>query len=158
MKPDHGRWMFSLIYLLTVVGLFFVLQSLFLRNPIADVSYNDFANEIRAGHIEEVQVGDLKYVGKLKSGSRKPNEPRMISTGRLPGVDEMPLIDEMQKQNVRIYGRAQAQSWWALLLPWLLPILLIAAIYTYGMRRMAGRGSPLTFGLMIILVQEGETL
>src|SRR5919204_517230 len=141
-----GRWFFSLLYLLTVFSLFFMLQSTFLRNPTTDFSYNVFSNEVRAGHIDEVQVGDLKYVGNLKSGVKKPNEPQIISTGRLPGIDDRSLVDEMQKQNVHIYGRIQSQSWWVLLLPWVLPILLIASIYVYSMRRMTGRGSPLTFG------------
>ena len=141
-----GRWFFSVLYLLTIFGLFVMLQSVFIRNPATDLSYNEFVDEIRAGHIAEVQVGDLKYVGKFKSGVKNPNEPQTISTGRLPGIDDRALIDEMQKQNVRIYGRMQSQGWWMLLLPWLLPILIIAAIYGYGMRRMTGRGSPLTFG------------
>ena len=141
-----GRWFFSVLYLLTIFGLFVMLQSVFIRNPATDLSYNEFVDEIRAGHIAEVQVGDLKYVGKFKSGVKNPNEPQTISTGRLPGIDDRALIDEMQKQNVRMYGRMQSQGWWMLLLSWLLPILIIAAIYGYGMRRMTGRGSPLTFG------------
>ena len=141
-----GRWFFSVLYLLTIFGLFVMLQSVFVRNPATDLSYNEFVDEIRAGHIAEVQVGDLKYVGKFKSGVKNPNEPQTISTGRLPGIDDRALIDEMQKQNVRMYGRMQSQGWWMLLLSWLLPILIIAAIYGYGMRRMTGRGSPLTFG------------
>src|SRR5438132_1600043 len=117
MEPQtKGRWIFSLIYLLTVFGLFFVLQSLFLPDNTVDVSYNEFANEIRAGHMAEIQVGDVKYVGKLKSGVKTPKEPQTIATGRLPGIDDRVLIDEMQKQNVHIYGRVQSQSWWALLL------------------------------------------
>jgi hypothetical protein len=100
---------------LTVFGLFLIFQSVFTRNPAIDVFCNDFANEIRAGHIAQVQVGDIKYEGKFKSGVKKPNEPQTISTGRLPGIDDRPLIDEMQKQNVHIYDRMQSQSWWALI-------------------------------------------
>jgi cell division protease FtsH len=130
-----------------MLGLFVILQLVFVRNPTTDVSYNDFANEIRAGHIAEVQVGEIKYIGKFKTGVRKANEPQSISTGRLPGIEERPLIEEMEKQNVHIYGRVQTPGWWTLLLPWLLPILLFVGIYGFGMRRMmAGRGSPLTFG------------
>src|SRR3990167_4676268 len=141
-----SRWIFSFLYLLTVFGLFVALQSLFIRNPTAEVSYDDFAREVRAGHIAEVEVGELKYVGKFKSGVKSPKEPQTISTGRLPGIDDRTLIDEMEKRDVRIYGRMQSQSWWALLLPWLVPVLLIMAIYSYALRRMTGRGSPLTFG------------
>src|SRR6516164_6219650 len=148
MKTEtKGRWLFSIFYLVTMLGLFVVLQLVFVRNPITDVSYNDFANEIRAGHIAEVQVGEIKYIGKFKSGVRKGNEPQSISTGRLPGIEERPLIEEMEKQNVHIYGRVQTPGWWTLLLPWLLPILLFVGIYGFSMRRMmTGRGSPLTFG------------
>ena len=148
MKTEtKGRWLFSIFYLVTMLGLFVILQLVFVRNPITDVSYNDFANEIRAGHIAEVQVGEIKYIGKFKSGVRKGNEPQSISTGRLPGIEERPLIEEMEKQNVHIYGRVQTPGWWTLLLPWLLPILLFVGIYGFSMRRMmTGRGSPLTFG------------
>src|SRR5262245_43536121 len=142
---SKGR-LFSLLYVLAIFGLFFLFQSVLGGNTAADVSYNEFVSEVRAGHIEEAQVGDLKYVGKFKPGIKKPNEPQTIATGRLPGVDDRGLVDEMQKQNVRVYGRMQSQSWLALLLPWVLPILFFAMIYGYGMRRMTGRGSPLTFG------------
>jgi cell division protease FtsH len=141
---SKGR-LFSLLYVFAIFGLFFIFQSIG-GNTAVDVSYNEFVSEVRAGHIDEAQIGDLKYAGKFKPGVKKPEEPQAISTGRLPGVDDRALIDEMQKQNVRMYGRIQSQSWWALLLPWVLPILFFAMIYGYGMRRMTGRGSPLTFG------------
>jgi cell division protease FtsH len=141
-----SRWLFSLFYILTMVGLIFVVQSVLLRKPTAEVSYDEFANEIRAGHIAEVQIGDAKYLGKFKPGIKKSNETQTISTGRLPGIDDRALVDEMQKQSVRIYGKAESQSSWPLVLSWALPILLIAAIYGFVMRRMTGRGSPLTFG------------
>src|SRR5215475_1930516 len=117
MKTEtKGRWLFSIFYLITMLGMFVILQLVLVRNPTADVSYNDFANEIRAGHIAEVQVGEIKYIGKFKTGVRKANEPQSISTGRLPGIEERPLIEEMEKQNVRIYGRVQTPGWWTLLL------------------------------------------
>jgi cell division protease FtsH len=148
VKPHtKAQVFFPLLYILATFGLVFALQSLFIREATIDVSYGDFRNEIRAGHIAEVQVGDLKYLGKFKSGVKSANEPQTISTGRLPGIDDRALVEEMEKQNVRFYGRMQSQSWWAQLIPWLLPILFILAIYGYGIRRMAGgRGSPLTFG------------
>jgi cell division protease FtsH len=148
MKPDaKGRLFFSLLYVLATFGLFFALQTLFIRESVIEASYNDFRNEIRAGHIAEVQVGDLKYVGKFKSGVKSATEPQTITTSRLPGIDDRALIEEMEKKNVRFYGRMQSQSWWVQLVPWLLPILFILVIYGYGVRRMAGgRGSPLTFG------------
>src|ERR1051325_11404860 len=145
MTAQSKSRLFSVLYVVAIFGLFFLFQSIG-GNTAADVSYNEFVNEVRAGHIDEAQVGDLKYVGKLKSGVKKPDQPQVISTGRLPGVDDRILIDEMQKQNVRIYGRMQSQSWWMLILPWVLPILFFAMIYGYGMRRMTGRGGPLTFG------------
>src|SRR5438477_11589533 len=117
---SKGR-LFSLLYVFVIFGLFFIFQSIGGITAV-DVPYNEFVSEVRAGHIDEAQIGDLKYVGKFKPGVKKPEEPQAISTGRLPGVDDRALIDEMQKQNVRMYGRMQSQSWWALLLPWVLPI------------------------------------
>src|SRR5262249_14684767 len=96
---SKGR-LFSILYVVALFGLFFVFQSVG-GNTAVDVSYNDFVGEVRAGHIDEAQVGALKYVGKFKPGVKKPNEPQAISTGRLPGVDDRALIDDMQKHNVR---------------------------------------------------------
>jgi hypothetical protein len=114
---------------LTVFGLFLIFQSVFTRNPAIDVSCNDFANEIRAGHIAQVQVGDIKYEGKFKSGVKKPNEPQTISTGRLPGIDDgrslMKCKNKMCTSTIVCNRKAGGRSF----LPWLLPILLIAAIY-----------------------------
>ena len=53
-----NRWIFSFVYLLTVFGLFLLFQSLLLRTPSAEVSYDDLVREIRAGRIAEVEVGE----------------------------------------------------------------------------------------------------
>src|SRR5579862_5740873 len=143
---SKGQIVFTIFYLLALFGFIYGLQSLFNNQATQWVSYNDFRKEVRAGHIADVDMGVTKYVGKFKPGIKDAKAPPTISTGRLPGIDDRSLLDDMEKQNVQIYGHIQSESWWVALMPWLLPILLIALIYGYGVRRMTGMRGPLTFG------------
>lgn len=61
----RGRLFFSLLYVLATFALLYALQTFTMRESAIEVPYNDFRNEIRAGHIAEIQVGDLKGMDRV---------------------------------------------------------------------------------------------
>jgi cell division protease FtsH len=115
-------------------------------SPTKEVSYSEFMDELHAGHFSEVDVSDRTLTGKPRDA--KATDSGAVATVRLPAVDDHDLLKELQDAHVKISGQFEAHSVWIdVLLSWMLPILLIASIYGYGMRRMNQvGGNALTFG------------
>jgi cell division protease FtsH len=110
-------------------------------------SYSEFLDEVRAGHVIEVEVKDKSLTGKLKSAS--PSEVAgTIMAVRLPAVDDRDLLKELEDRHIKISGRFESTTWVDALFSWLIPLMLLVGIYGFAMRRMtqAGGGNALTFG------------
>jgi cell division protease FtsH len=138
-----------LLYLLLIAAILYVIPSFFATSRPKEVSYNEFVSELRAGHIIEVNITERELIGILKDDpAKKPEGQQKIHASRLPGMDETALIKDLQDHQVKFSGRIEARAGWLeTALSILLPFLLIALIFGYGMRR-AGQapGEALTFG------------
>jgi cell division protease FtsH len=113
-----------------------------------EISYSDFLSEVRAGHVAEVQIKDRMLVGALKpdKNAKQDTAAKMISTSRLPGIPETELVKELDAQHVKFSGSIESGSGWiAALLIWLVPLLLLGAMFLGGMRRL-GQSAAMTFG------------
>src|SRR3989442_6957688 len=135
------QFRFSAFYLLAALLALYIFQVLIATPQTRKVSYTDFIAEVRAGHVAEVKITSTELIGLLKEDAAKQKQTRLISTTRLPGIDESPLVKELEAQAVKLTGTIQVRSWWAeFLISWLLPLALLFAFYGYGMWR--GRGGP----------------
>jgi cell division protease FtsH len=134
---------------LTVVALAWLVHALFTLpgTAVKNVSYSEFLDELRAGHLTEVEVDDRTLMGTVKPAD-KSAQPRVITAVRLPGIDDRDLVKEFEERHVKLTGRFESRSGWLdLLLSWLLPLLLIASVYGFGMRSLTqAGGNALTFG------------
>ncbi len=148
-KLKMWPWRSSLLYLLILAAVLYLTQGLFTAPRPKEVSYNEFVSEIRAGHMVEVNITERELIGILKDDpAKKPEGEQKISASRLPSMDETALLKDLEAQQVKFSGRIEARaSWLEMALSILLPFLLIALIFGYGMRR-AGQapGEALTFG------------
>jgi cell division protease FtsH len=101
---------------------------------------------VRAGHVRTVKVTEREFVAALKTDPGR-RQRELIVTTRLPGIDETGLIKELEARGVDLAGQIETRPWWIeLLVSWLLPLLVLGAIWGYGMRRMAQGAGPLSFG------------
>jgi len=147
---------FSAVYLFAGLLALYVFQ-LFVASPAARrVSYSEFAAEARAGRLAEVNVTSTEWVGVLKEDAAKQKGVRVLTASRLPGIDESPLVRDLEAQNIKLTGTVQVRSWWSeFLLAWLLPLLLLFGFYGYGMWRVnQGPGSPLSFGKARVKIRD----
>jgi cell division protease FtsH len=145
------QWKFTLGYLIWVVIMIWVMRSMFTGPQPREMSYSDFLEQIKLGHLQEVQIGERQLVGVLKpeetKGKKGSAANSHIVCTRIPGLDTAPLVQELAAQHVKYSGKIPAPSWWTGLLIGWGPLLLLFGIYFYAMRRMQkGGGGPLNIG------------
>jgi len=147
---------FSAIYLLVGFLALYLFQ-IWVAAPVTRrVPYSEFAAEARAGHLAEVNVTATEWIGLLRDEAAKQKGARLLTATRLPGIDESPLVRDLEKQNIKLIGTIQTRSWWSeFFLSWLFPLLLLFAFYGYGMWRVGqGPGSPLSFGKARVKIRD----
>jgi cell division protease FtsH len=143
------QWQFTLIYLLISMAILFLLQSALAPARPKQISYSELLAAVRAGHVAEVNITETEILGMLKEEiANSQGGNRMVKATRLPGIEETDLLRELQTNSVKFSGSIQVRSWWMeLLMAWLLPFLILALIYFYGMRRFRqSAAGQLNFG------------
>ena len=144
------QWGFTLLYILWGILLIWFLRTMSSPSHPREVSYSDFLNEVKAGHLEDVRITERQLVGTLNKGALKtsdkkaPPNPR-IECERIPGLDAGSLVAELEAQKVKFSGKIPSPSVFSSLLVMWGPLLLLFIIYVVAMRRMQ-KGGPLSFG------------
>jgi cell division protease FtsH len=137
---------FSGAYLLiALAALLFVQGVIAKRTAPRTVPMSELLQQVRDGKASEVLIRGSDILVELKAeGDEKP--PKIVAT-RLPGIDETALVKELQERGVKFAGFIEHTSWLeTFLLTWLLPIAVLAGIWFFLMRRLQGRGGPLSIG------------
>src|SRR5262249_57783763 len=65
-------------------------------------------------------------------------EVRVFTVTRIPGVDEAPLVAELEKHKVEFTGRIESTFVRDLVFGWIIPLGIMIAIWMFLMRRVAG--------------------
>lgn len=145
-RHQKRQWRFSVAYLIVAAMAFYLFQVLLTAPQPKSVSYSEFVAEIRAGRLAEVNITEEQLIGLPRSEAGKPRPTLLVAT-RLPGIDDTPLVRELEAQKVKLSGRIHVRSWWVeFLLSWILPIGVLFLIYAYGMWRMGQTTGPLSLG------------
>ncbi|MBV9226894.1 MAG: ATP-dependent zinc metalloprotease FtsH [Acidobacteriaceae bacterium] len=113
-----------------------------------ELTYSEFLNEVRAGHLEDVQIKEKIVTGyrKGQDNSLAARQHRFVSAARLPSLSETELVWELEAQHVRFSGSPEKGSDWLLILSMIaLPLLLLASLYVSRLKRF-GQSGALTFG------------
>jgi cell division protease FtsH len=157
------QWKFSLGYLVWMALTIWLLHSMFTPPQPRELSYSDFLNEVKAGHLQDVRITENKLVGTYKQDVLKTLKPStknpQIACDRIPGLDSGPLVQELEAQHVKFSGTIPSGNLWlGALISWG-PLLLLFVIYGVAMRKMQKGGGPLSFGRNRAKIHdESETL
>jgi len=142
------RW-FTVGHLVTLVLVLWLIHLVLTSSgPVPKtVSYSQFMDEVRAGHLTEVEVKDQSLTGKLKP-QQKDQQPGFITATRLPGVEDRDLIKELADHQVKVSGKFETRSVWLdFFLTWAIPLLLLLTFFGLLTRRLTqAGGNVLTFG------------
>jgi len=145
-KHQKQKWRFSLIYMIAAALALYSFQMLLVAPQPKTVSYSEFVAAVKADRLVEVSITERQLIGVPKQEPGKARPVLLVAT-RLPGIDETPLVRELEARNVKISGRIQIRPWWIeFLLSWVLPIGVLFLIYAYGMWRVGQTSGPLSLG------------
>src|SRR2546425_396911 len=164
MKPHLSqRIQFSLAYVLVAAVVLSLLQSWLLAPRTVELPMSKFLELLRADKIEKVALTEREIRGLAKPGAL-PTPPvatsdrlrkllgsdddiRVFTVTRIPGVDEQPLVAELQRHQVEFAGRIETTFWKDLLFGWVIPLAVMVGIWMFLMRRVGGGPTQaLSFG------------
>ncbi|MCS6817854.1 MAG: ATP-dependent zinc metalloprotease FtsH [Blastocatellia bacterium] len=140
-KLTRQRWIFSGLYLLFVLGVLFSIQQ-YARVRPQPIAYSELLDAVRNGKVAEVWISESEIRARLSEGEK------LVAATRVPGIEDTALLEELEERRVKFSGVIERASWWEqFFLYWILPLVILVALWGYGMRRLAQGGSGvLTFG------------
>lgn len=140
---------------MAVVGLL-LLQSLFAGTRSEKLPYSDFKALVRAGKVSDVVIEESRILGKLDTTglgavlpARRVEGLRQSGTMRpsfvTTRVEDPSLIEELEAARVAYDGRV-ANAWMTVLLSWILPLVILFALWSWMLRRVSPRGGLMAIG------------
>src|SRR6266581_952173 len=164
MKPRlNQRIQFSLAYVLVAAMVLLLLQSWLQAPRTVEIPMSKFLELVRSDKIEKVALTEKEIRGIAKAdalptppsgpGDRlrqwlgSDGEVRLFTVTRIPGVDEAPLIAELEKHKVEFTGRIESTFVRDLFFGWIIPLGVMVGIWMFLMRRVGGGPTQaLSFG------------
>ncbi|MGE0447575.1 MAG: ATP-dependent zinc metalloprotease FtsH, partial [Vicinamibacterales bacterium] len=133
-RPGSAVWL--VLGFLAVMAL---AQAWFAVPGGRQVSYSDFKQAVRAGQVAEVTVGEQTIRGTYR---RETNGGATFATTR---IEDPALLEELDAAGVKYTGEFVSR-WLPEILGWVLPLLLLFALWSFFFRRMSGaEGGVMSF-------------
>ena len=138
-RPRPG-W--SLWYGLGLLLLLGVAQMYFMAPAGRTLSYSEFKAFVRSGDVVEVTIGEQTLRGTLKAGAGDQKQGQAFTVNR---VEDPKLAEDLEAKGVKFTGEPM-NRWLPDLLGWVIPVLIIVALWGFFLRRMGGaEGGVMSF-------------
>ena len=128
------------IWVLALVVLGWLMVALLLSGRGANsIPYSRFLALVQQGHVVTAEIGSQTVSGVYRAGGKRV----AFSTTRPPGVDEPQLLRELAAHKVEFSGTRPSglAHFLGSLLTWLMPVVLVVAVWLFVLRRMGGMGA-----------------
>jgi cell division protease FtsH len=138
-RPSSTVW-----YGLGLLMVLLMAQAYWFVPTLRQIPYSEFKTLVKSGAVAEVVVGEQVIRGTLKEPvSADGQSSNKFATTR---IEDPKLAEELEAQRVKYSGEL-INRWLPDLLSWLLPLILIVAIWGFFFRRMGGaEGGVMSFG------------
>ena len=132
---------FSIWWVLAMLMLLAVAQAWFMTPSGQAIPYSEFKSLVRSGQVAEVTVGQQSIWGRLKDARGREGSAEFTATR----IEDPKLVEELEAHGVKFTGEAVSR-WLPEVLGWVIPLLLLVAIWTFFFRRMSGaEGGVMSF-------------
>jgi cell division protease FtsH len=134
--PSSAMW-----YVLGFLLLLAIAQAFFFSIQSGEaIPYSDFKGLVRDGQVQEVVVAEDRVRGTLKGS--EGGRPRTFTAIR---VEDPKLVEELEARGVKHSGEV-ASRWLGEILGWVIPLVLIIALWSFFFRRIGGaEGGVMSF-------------
>ncbi len=142
-NPLPGKTAGFWLLLLVLVFVTFQFMS-YQREPVYEISYNAFHEQVEAGNIARLVKTDRSVEGELVEAANLP-----LKTGASASVKKFHLVllsedpkfgEWVRERNPQawIEGAEPKTSWWTIIATYYLPFLLILVLWLFFLRQMQG--------------------
>ncbi|MEV0149860.1 MULTISPECIES: ATP-dependent zinc metalloprotease FtsH [unclassified Nonomuraea] len=141
-RPKINWWRFA-VTLFVVYAVFFLVSSFFDNSQVETVSYTQFTQQVTAKNVKEIYATGLSVEGDLKTAAKDPDSDNQTYTQfrtEIPAfADTDQLSQQLQSSGVVIKAEPinGGRGFFLNLLLSLLPVLLLAGLWIFIMRRGA---------------------
>jgi cell division protease FtsH len=133
-RPGGAVW-----YVLGFLMLMALAQVWYLQPAGQRITYSEFKQSVRAGQVADVSVGDQTIRGTFKA---ERNGTTKFSTNR---IEDPKLLEELDGAGVKYEGEFVSR-WLPEILSWVIPLLLLFALWSFFFRRMgSAEGGVMSF-------------
>ncbi len=136
-SDQHKKTQASLLYFLAAMVILFAFQWIFLAGSTRQVAYSDFKAYLNKGLIKEVVISPTTIKGTMQDPTGKSEKPILFSVTR---VTDPNLIKDLDSKGVKYAGKTN-NSVWQTIFAWIIPIILMIAVWNYMIYKM-GMGGP----------------
>jgi cell division protease FtsH len=153
---EPKRHTISIGYFVLAFLLLWGLQSMLFGPHTANLSYSEFKALAKKGKVTDVVLDRETVTGTLASaGLEGLLPPEKLAELKRDGkgahrfvaarVEDPGLVPELEAAGVRFTGRVQ-NTWFSLLLSWILPTLIFVGVWLLLMRRMGPQSGLMAIG------------
>ncbi len=146
MKDISKNFLWVILAFILISLVFSLVGEVDFQKP-EKLSMNEVANRIKSGEVQSITVSgnDLEIMlsGEKEATSRKEAETGLTETLKNYGVSG----EALQKVNVTFEGEGGFKYWAGILIPTLLPLIIIIALFWFMFKRAkGGMNQAFTFG------------
>ena len=127
-----------------VLGALFILalgQAYLLTPGGRQITYSEFKGKVRANEVAEVTVGETTIHGQLKKGEGDKGSTSFSTTR----IEDPKLVEDLESHAVKYSGEVVSR-WLPEVLSWVVPLLLLVALWSFFFRRIGGaEGGVMSF-------------
>ncbi|MGP3929589.1 ATP-dependent zinc metalloprotease FtsH [Nonomuraea sp. KM88] len=138
-RPKINWWRFA-VTLLIVYAAFFVVSSFVDSGSVETISYTEFTKQVNAKNVKDIYAEGLSVEGDLRSAAKNPesNESYTKFATEIPAFANTDQLDQqLANGQVEITSKPITRGFFSNLLFSLLPVLLLAGLWIWVMRRGA---------------------
>ncbi|WP_336213717.1 ATP-dependent zinc metalloprotease FtsH [Nonomuraea sp. LPB2021202275-12-8] len=142
-RPKINWWRF-VVTLLVVYAAFFLVSSFFDTGSVETVSYTEFTKQVNSKNVKEIYATGLSVEGQLKAAATDPDSDNQSYTEFRTEIPTFANTDQLSQQlqsagvEIKAEPLSSGRGFFVNLLLSLLPVLLLAGLWIWIMRRGAG--------------------